>query len=97
MQRERRAREARHAAAIDPCPPSDEWSGLLLRDSRQRSEADTMLDRQSTWYPPPEPTSFLRPGTCFHGTQLVSRRSRIREDWSVVVNIEVLVFLHQCS
>ena len=94
-QRDLRAnRAARLAAAADPCPPNDEWSAFLLRDSRHRHEAAHMLDRQSAWYTPPQPSVFLRPGTTFKGTQLVSRRSHVREDWDVVVSIEVCIPTH---
>lgn len=89
VQRDLRARRAAHAGPADPCPPPDDYSGYMLRDNRQRGEAAAMLDHQSAWYSAPQPTSFLRPGTSFRGTQLVSQRQRSREDWNVVVSIEV--------
>jgi hypothetical protein len=44
---------------------------------------------QAAWFPAPQPSSFLQPGVTLSGTQLVSRRNRIREDWNVTVEIEV--------
>ena len=44
---------------------------------------------QAAWFPAPQPSSFLQPGVVLSGTQLVSRRNRIREDWNVTVNVEV--------
>ena len=48
-----------------------------------------MLDQQSDWYLPPQPSVFLRPGTIFKGTHLVLRRRCSRENWEFVVSIEV--------
>jgi len=59
------------------CPSS--WVTLLSH----------ALVMQAGWFPAPQPSSFLQPGVVLSGTQLVSRRNRIREDWNVTVNVEV--------
>ena len=56
---------------------------------RGSKEPNKTLWSQATWFPAPQPSSFLQPGVTLSGTQLVSRRNRIREDWNVTVEIEV--------